>query len=105
MIKGLGLDRYPELKKDYFHNCTRIVYLIQEDSTNLREEAQSIADFMGLPLEFFVTGYSGLEKHISDLMNKTEYRKGLPSYKTTCGYKNNIGSELHFGVVKLAAAL
>ncbi len=94
VIKGLGLDRYPELKKDYFHNCTRIVYLIQEDSTNLREEAQSIADFVGLPLYFFVTGYSGLEKRISDLMNKTEYRKGLPSYKTTCGYKNNISNEL-----------
>ena len=94
VIQGLGLDRYPELKKDYFHNCTRIVYLIQEDSPELRKEAQTIADFMELPLEFIVTGYNGLEERIKELMNKEEHRKGLPSYKTTSCWKNNSGNEL-----------
>ncbi len=94
VIQGLGLDRYPELKKDYFHNCKRIVFLIQEDSPDLRKEAQTIADFMGLPLEFLFTGYSGLEYRIRELITKTEYRNGLPSYKMTCGYKNDISNEL-----------
>ena len=94
VIQGLGLDRYPELKKDYFHNCTRIVYLIQEDSPELRKEAQTIADFMGLPLEFLVTGYSGLEERIRELINREEHRNGLPSYKTTSCWKNTIGNEL-----------
>ena len=94
VIQGLGLDRYPELKKDYFHNCTRIVYLIQEDNPELRKEAQAIADFMELPLEFLVTGYSGLENRIRELMDKEEHRNGLPSYKTSCGYKNNISNKL-----------
>jgi len=94
VIQGLGLDRYPELKKDYFHNCTRIVYLIQEDNPELRKEAQAIADFMELPLEFLVTGYSGLENRIRELMDKEEHGNGLPSYKTSCGYKNNISNEL-----------
>ncbi len=94
VIKGMGLDQYPELKKDYFHNCTRIVYLIQDDSSKLREEAQAIANFMELPLEFHVTGYEGLEERIRDLMNKAEHRNGLPSYKTNCGYNNNISNEL-----------
>ena len=94
VIQGLGLDRYPELKENYFHNCTRIVYLIQNDSPQLRQEAQVIADFMGLPLHFYKTGCDNLENHLYDLINREEHRKGLPSYKTTCGWKNNLGIEL-----------
>ncbi len=94
VIKGLGLDRYPELKETYFHNCTRIVYLIQNDSPQLRQEAQVIADFMDLPLQFHDTGCGNLEAHLRELMNREEHRKGLPSYKANCCYKNNIGNEL-----------
>lgn len=94
VIQGLGLDRYPELKESYFHNCTRIVYLIQNDSRELRQEAQAIADFMNLPLQFHETGCGNLETHLCDLMNREEHHKGMPSYKATCGWKNDISDDL-----------
>lgn len=69
VIQVLGLDRYPELKNDYFHNCKRLVYLIQKDDPELRREAQAIADFMELPLLFHITGYEGLEERVRELFN------------------------------------
>ena len=30
VIKGLGLDRFPQLRKDYFRNNRRLVYLVQQ---------------------------------------------------------------------------
>lgn len=35
---GLGLDRFPQLKNDYFHNYRRIVYMMQTDSLALRDK-------------------------------------------------------------------
>lgn len=93
VIQGLGLDCYPELKNEYFHNCTRIVYLVQNDSPQLRKQAQSIADFMELPLSFHQTGCGKLEERILKLMNKEEHRNGLPSYRTSCCWKNSLGNE------------
>ncbi|MBT4510977.1 MAG: DUF1638 domain-containing protein [Chloroflexi bacterium] len=94
VIRGLGLDRYPELKDSYFHNCKRIVYLVQSVSEELSEQAQEIADYMELPLQIHYTGLDGLEERIRNLTNREEYRNGLPSCKTTCCWKNNIGNEL-----------
>ncbi len=94
VIKGLGLDRYPELKDSYFHNCKRIVYLAQSESEELSEKAQMIADYMELPLQVHNTGLGGLEERVRELINREEHRNGLPSYKTTCCWKNNIGNEL-----------
>ncbi len=94
VIQGLGLDRYPELKSDYFHNCKRIAYLIQEDNAEMRSRAQVIADYMELPILFHFTGYSGLEDKIMELLNREEYRKGLPACNTHCSYKNIISKKL-----------
>jgi len=88
VIQGLGLDRYPELKSDYFHNCKRIAYLMQEDDSEMRSRAQMIADYMELPILFHFTGYSGLEDKILELLNREEYRKGMPSCNTHCSNKN-----------------
>ncbi len=90
VIQGLGLDRYPELKQSYFHNCTRIIYLIQNDSPRLRTEAQAIADFMELPLQFHKTGDGELEKHIKELMSRNEPLKK----QNTRSWKNNINNDL-----------
>jgi hypothetical protein len=94
IIQGLGLDRYPELKNDYFHNCSRIVYLTQTDNPQLRSQAESVAEFMELPLTYHHTGYEKLEQRILQLMNREEHRKGLPANKTNCCGKNDIGNEL-----------
>lgn len=88
VVQGLGLDRFPELKEAYFHNCTRIVYLVQNESAELRDRAQMIADYMELPLKVHHTGYAQLEKCLLELVNREDHRFGLPSWRTcNCGNK------------------
>ncbi len=64
--RGLGLDRFPQLKDDYFHNYRRIVYLAQTDSLELRDKAAEIAQTLELPLEIRFSGYGLLEKRLRD---------------------------------------
>jgi hypothetical protein len=66
--KGLGLDRFPELKETYFANYTRLVYLVQQDDAALLEKAATIAGALGLPLELRRTGYGQLEARLVELM-------------------------------------
>lgn len=58
VIKGLGLDRNPELASCYFANYKRVVYLAQTESEKLRVLAQTCADRIGLE---FVYRYRGDE--------------------------------------------
>lgn len=71
IIKGMGLDRHPELREMYFHNYTRLVYLAQTDDAALREKAQWAADTLGLRLEIRQTGYGALESRLAGLMEQT----------------------------------
>ncbi len=58
--QGLGLDRHPELLKDYFGNYTKIVYMAQvKDSAN-EEKAKAAAAKLGLGYEYRFTGYGEL---------------------------------------------
>jgi hypothetical protein len=66
--RELGLDRYPELRDDYFGSYTRVVWLAQEPDDELRLLAQAAADRLGLPLRVVDTGHSGLESALSDLI-------------------------------------
>ena len=68
VINGLGLDRFPQLKEEFFHNCRRVVYLIQREDPALRREAESIASYIGLPLSTYFTGYGGLERQLDEWM-------------------------------------
>lgn len=70
VVKGMGLDRFPELKADYFVNYRRLVYLVQSPDPVLIEKAQSIADYLGLPLEIYETGYGLLEERLVELMEQ-----------------------------------
>jgi Protein of unknown function (DUF1638) len=60
VIRGLGLDRHPELFPAYFGNYRRLVYLAQLPAANSREQAQAIAARMGLAFEYRQTGYGTL---------------------------------------------
>lgn len=68
VVRELGLDRYPELRDDYFGHYTRVVWLAQELTPDLRERAQGAADRMGLPLQVVPTGTSRLEAALADLI-------------------------------------
>jgi hypothetical protein len=73
VIKGLGLDRYPELKDEYFRHYQRVVYLAQKPDATLLTKAQHIAaDFFGLPLVVQETGYGWLETELMALLSGAE---------------------------------
>lgn len=72
VIKGLGLDRYPQLKEDYFRNYKRLVYLVQKEDPEMMARAKDVADYMELPLEIRYTGYGLLEERLVALMEERE---------------------------------
>jgi hypothetical protein len=68
VIAGLGLDKHPELRDDYFRHYRRVVYLPQRDDPELRARAQRAADYLGLPLDVRPAGYGALETRLADLL-------------------------------------
>jgi hypothetical protein len=66
--RGLGLDRHPELRDDYFGNYERVVWLAQRPTEALRVKAEDAAHRLGLPLEVRDVGDIGLERALEQLM-------------------------------------
>ena len=56
VIRGLGLDRHPELLHDYFGNYKRVVYLAQMPTRELETRAQECAQRLELDYEIEFTG-------------------------------------------------
>lgn len=69
ILKGLGLDRFPQLKEEYFRNYSRLVYLVQSHDPTMIERAERIAEFLNLPLELRHTGYGLLEERLVAMMS------------------------------------
>ena len=67
-IKEMGLDRYPQLRDEYFRNYRRVVYLVQNRDEELVVKAGRVALRLGLPLEVRETGYGELEARLAALM-------------------------------------
>ena len=65
VIKGLGLDRHPELLETYFGNYRRLVYLAQVDDPALTATARRAARRLGLCFERRLTGYGDLATTIA----------------------------------------
>ncbi len=65
VIRGLGLDRHPELFGTYFGNYKRLVYLAQAPAPGSVDEARAIASRMGLDFEFKQTGYGTLQSTLT----------------------------------------
>ena len=78
VLKGLGVDRFPELKDVYFANYTRLVYLVQEQDQALLDKAAAIAQGLGLPLELRHTGYGLLEARLVELMAEIHHERYRP---------------------------
>ena len=67
VIRGLGLDRFPQLRDDYFGHYQRVVYLAQREDSALRAIALEAASRLSLPLEVRFTGYGALESRLVEL--------------------------------------
>ena len=59
--RELGLDRYPELRDEYFGNYTRVMWLAQRPTPATRAAAERAAARLGLPLVVREVGNKGLE--------------------------------------------
>lgn len=68
VVKGLGLDRYPDLKPILFANYEAVLYLRQVPNPRLAEKAQEIASYLGLPLEMEDVGLGELEERLAALV-------------------------------------
>ena len=64
-MKPLGLDRHPELIKDFFGNYEKVVYLAQTDDPALDKVAEDAARLLGLAYERRFTGYGDLVPALS----------------------------------------
>ena len=66
--RSLGLDRYPELRDDYFAHYTRVVWLVQQPTPALHARAERAAAKLDLPLEVCEVGDGGLERALEELL-------------------------------------
>jgi hypothetical protein len=64
IIRGLGLDRFPQLRDDYFGNYRRVVHLAQFDDPAAAIKAEAAAARLGLAYERRFTGLGGLRAFI-----------------------------------------
>ena len=68
VIRGLGLDRHPELTGEYFRHYRKLVYLAQVRAPEAIERAKQIAHRMGFEFEHRHTGYGGLGERLNALV-------------------------------------
>ena len=60
VIRGLGIDRHPQLLQEYFGHYRKLVYLAQAPQPEAYAQAQAAAERLGLACEIKITGYGEL---------------------------------------------
>ena len=76
VIRGLGIDRHPELLTMYFANYRRLVFLSQRQDPELLAAARRAARTLGLAFRHVPTGHGDLAAPIARLAAE------LPAYVT-----------------------
>ncbi len=72
VVKGLGLDRFPQLRDDYFGAYSRVVHLAQFDDPETTAKAVAAADRLGLAFERRFTGLGGLAAFLGEEAREKE---------------------------------
>ena len=68
VIEGLGIQKYPSLKEDYFRNYKNVVYLAQLQDNVLESKARECADYLNLEFSVHFTGLKNLGKQLNEAM-------------------------------------
>jgi len=68
VIVPLGLDRHPQLAREYFRHYRRLVYLSQAPRAGALEQARRIAERFGFEFEHRFTGYGELGTRLASLV-------------------------------------
>ena len=68
VVRGLGLDRDPELKSMLFGNYEAVLFLRQVPNPRLAAKAKDIAAYLELPLEIEDVGLGELEDRLAALV-------------------------------------
>jgi len=82
VVRGLGLDRHPELRSLYFGNYRRLVYLAQTDDGELTSRAVDAADTLGLVFERRQTGLGELAPALAAFSNATPFLRSAVVERT-----------------------
>ena len=72
IIKGMGLDRFPELKDTYFEHYKKLVYIAQTKDPELQTKAKAAALELGLSYSFKHVGYGALANAIAMVETEAE---------------------------------
>ncbi|KAA3624822.1 MAG: DUF1638 domain-containing protein [Proteobacteria bacterium] len=68
IIRGMGIDRHPELKDMLFGNYRRLVFLAQSSDVSLDREAERAALFLELEYERIPTGLDAFRDSLEHLI-------------------------------------
>lgn len=68
--RGLGLDRWPELRDDYFGHYKRVLHLAQTNDRARETDARRAARLLGLRYERRYVGYGDLEPELVQISRR-----------------------------------
>ena len=72
VIRGLGLDRHPQLRDVYFGNYRRLIHLAQRDDPDLDRRARDAAATLGLTHERVLTGLGPVARQLGHVLDRAE---------------------------------
>ena len=67
MIKGLGLDKHPELFEVYFEHYKKLVYLAQTENEQWNKDAEKYAKDFGFEYEYRLVGTGSLDSVFEEI--------------------------------------